>query len=393
MARRRWLPSIPPSLAEAYEDQRRDEFARLVSMWSPLLVLAYVGCLGFTWLFHAERLHGADLRVYARAEGLALLLGMGGLVLARRPRWQLRPDAWIPFCYGLIVFTKIGAGFLMRDGLLAANQVYITMLVVLIGMLALQLSLRAALMGFLLGLSAFAMAPWLADGRYAWMFLGHYLLTSGVCLFVAMILEDKDRMAFLQAMLLERERKEVQRLNLELAEMARRDGLTGLANRRHFDEVLQREWERSRRGAHPLALLMIDVDHFKAFNDHHGHPAGDGCLAQVAQALSSVVKRPADLVARYGGEEFVALLPDTDAEGARELARRLIEQVDRVALRHGASPAAAHVTVSVGGSVLRPGSGASAQELLAAADAALYQAKAGGRHGFGFQACEPTRLR
>lgn len=167
------------------------------------------------------------------------------------------------------------------------------------------------------------------------------------------------------------------------------DGLTGLANRRCFDEVAPREWLRAQRSGAPLSLLLVDIDHFKAYNDHYGHPAGDRCLQDVASAMRSVVRRPADLLARYGGEEFVMLLPETDARGAAAVAAQLIQAVDALARPHAASPVAPVVSVSVGvsshgggPSVLEESADAPAptlDRLVAAADEALYAAKKGGR--------------
>ncbi len=163
------------------------------------------------------------------------------------------------------------------------------------------------------------------------------------------------------------------------------DGLTGIANRRRFDETLAREALRAQRGGASLSLLMVDIDHFKAYNDHFGHPAGDRCLQAVAHAMRDCVRRPADLLARYGGEEFVLLLPDTDAEGAAEVARQLLRAVDLLARPHPASPVAAQISISVGAcSAAAGGSAASsvldAQALVDGADRALYAAKAAGRH-------------
>jgi diguanylate cyclase (GGDEF)-like protein len=180
-----------------------------------------------------------------------------------------------------------------------------------------------------------------------------------------------------------------------LRALATTDGLTGLANRRVFDEALQREWSRAQRNGDPLSLLMIDVDHFKRYNDHYGHLAGDQCLVHVAQTLGAVINRPADLVARYGGEEFVALLPGTDASGAASLASSLLQAVQALAIPHAGSDTADRVTISVGvGSYdesceawsLRSGvtksalsDPALATDLVAASDEALYAAKRAGR--------------
>lgn len=171
------------------------------------------------------------------------------------------------------------------------------------------------------------------------------------------------------------------------------DALTGLANRRRFEETLEIEWRRSRRSKLPLALLLVDVDHFKLFNDTYGHPEGDTCLHAVATALKSCCLRPADTVARYGGEEFALLLPETPNVGALHVAERVLSAMAELAVPHGASPTARVVTVSVGvatnenlgepqqGSELRNAKVAqySSRLLLQAADRALYQAKASGR--------------
>ncbi|OYU00655.1 MAG: diguanylate cyclase response regulator [Burkholderiales bacterium PBB1] len=162
------------------------------------------------------------------------------------------------------------------------------------------------------------------------------------------------------------------------------DGLTGVANRRRFDEQLQSECERALRNGEPLSLLMIDVDHFKRYNDRYGHPAGDLCLQEVATAVQGLVRRPADQVARYGGEEFAMLLPQTDLTGASHLAERVVAAVEALCIPHEGSPPRRVVTVSVGVASASRMPAAnhtalSAEALIRAADQALYAAKAAGR--------------
>jgi len=169
-------------------------------------------------------------------------------------------------------------------------------------------------------------------------------------------------------------------LNNDLSILSRTDALTGLANRRAFDLGLAEEVSRATRHGVPLALLLVDIDHFKRYNDHYGHPAGDECLRRVAAALHECAARPADLVARLGGEEFALLLPHQSSEGALALAERCVQAVDAAAIAHGSSPVAPFVTVSVGVAQLRSGASQDPAALLAAADAALYQAKQRGRH-------------
>lgn len=159
------------------------------------------------------------------------------------------------------------------------------------------------------------------------------------------------------------------------------DGLTGVANRRQFDEWLALEWARAQRHGHALSLLLVDVDHFKAYNDRYGHQAGDEALRRVAACLSEQMRRGTDLVARYGGEEFACLLPDTDSEQALALAQRIVEAVPLMAVPHSASPVAPVLTASVGVATRRGPTqpGWSSAALLGLADAQLYEAKRLGR--------------
>lgn len=157
------------------------------------------------------------------------------------------------------------------------------------------------------------------------------------------------------------------------------DGLTGVFNRRYFDQQLDVEWARASRSHAPLSVIMIDVDHFKRYNDHYGHQAGDDCLREIALALKSGLKRPGDLVARYGGEEFACILPDTAYDDAMVLARELEHKVRDQRMPHAASSVDEVVTVSVGLATRTVDSRGDAQALLGLADAQLYDAKQSGR--------------
>lgn len=173
----------------------------------------------------------------------------------------------------------------------------------------------------------------------------------------------------------------LKKANQELQRLANLDGLTQVANRRLFDEAIAQEWQRLRREKLPLGLLLVDVDHFKNYNDYYGHLAGDDCLRQIARSLAQSVKRPADLVARYGGEEFAVILPNTKAEGAINVAQRLLENVYRLGIPHSRSGVSDRVTVSIGVSEMLPNSQQSPEDLIASADRALYQVKQKGRNG------------
>lgn len=165
-----------------------------------------------------------------------------------------------------------------------------------------------------------------------------------------------------------------------LHKLAYMDGLTGVANRRHFDQTLQSEWRRCRRSRQPLALVMIDIDHFKLFNDCYGHQKGDECLQAVAALLRAGFSRSHDLVARYGGEEFICLMPECDLASARTKAQALCRAVQALGIAHGSSRTASVVTISLGVACLVPDGDSSPQGLLARADANLYRAKTGGRN-------------
>jgi diguanylate cyclase (GGDEF)-like protein len=165
-----------------------------------------------------------------------------------------------------------------------------------------------------------------------------------------------------------------------LVDLSTTDGLTELANRRRFDEFLEREWRRSVREQSVLSLIFMDIDFFKEYNDHYGHLAGDDCLRHVAGVLRRLVQRPGDLVARYGGEEFACILPGTDQQGASALAEKIMQSINGLNLPHAASRAAGHITLSFGVAAMVPERGGSPEELIRLADHLLYSAKKDGRN-------------
>ncbi|PPD31766.1 MAG: diguanylate cyclase response regulator [Methylomonas sp.] len=158
------------------------------------------------------------------------------------------------------------------------------------------------------------------------------------------------------------------------------DGLTGIPNRRRFDQTLEIEWKRAFRAQLPLGLIMLDVDFFKAYNDHHGHGAGDICLKQVASLLTASASRSADLAARYGGEEFVMLIPETQIDGVHSIAERLCQRIESEQIPHAVSSVSAWITVSIGYAAVIPLPDQPSSILLDEADKMLYQAKHAGRN-------------
>jgi diguanylate cyclase (GGDEF)-like protein/PAS domain S-box-containing protein len=176
------------------------------------------------------------------------------------------------------------------------------------------------------------------------------------------------------------ENEKLEEVNVMLQQLSSIDGLTSIANRRYFDESLEREWRRAIRKKTELSLVMIDIDHFKSFNDTYGHLSGDECIKTVAQVLNSSVNRPGDLAARFGGEEFVVMLPDTAPDGALRVASMIRATIEALQITHGGSPNNNYVTVSLGVATISPGLENDSKELVFAADQALYVAKENGRN-------------
>jgi diguanylate cyclase (GGDEF)-like protein len=174
-------------------------------------------------------------------------------------------------------------------------------------------------------------------------------------------------------------RNQLNQLNVELEALSQLDSLTQVLNRRTFNEQAEHQWLSAVRHQTPICVLMIDVDHFKLFNDHYGHPAGDTCLKEVTQTIKTCLHRPFDLLGRYGGEEFIALLPEVDLAGAAKVAENINETIRNLAIRHDASPVNKVVTVSIGGAVCFHTTGHDLEEVIKQADRALYKAKRNGR--------------
>jgi diguanylate cyclase (GGDEF)-like protein/PAS domain S-box-containing protein len=176
-----------------------------------------------------------------------------------------------------------------------------------------------------------------------------------------------------------RDEEELLRLHGELEQLSLTDELTGIANRRRFDQRLESEWQAAMGSGRPLSLIVLDLDHFKQYNDAHGHVAGDECLRRIAAVLGGVARRPRDVVARFGGEEFILLLPETDAAAARALADECVARIAALRIAHGGQGAGGTVTASLGVGTAQMDTGATALDFLKAVDERLYAAKRGGR--------------
>ncbi len=230
-------------------------------------------------------------------------------------------------------------------------------------------------------LAFFIFYEWLVDESA--LFIAVHLISSLVVCVISVALSQilflSWKYQFHYIVLIKQQSSDLTEANEKLKRLADLDGLTGIANRRSFDEKLQYEWARARREKEQLALIMIDIDHFKKYNDSYGHQKGDDALKAVAQAIQSTLRRSIDFAARYGGEEFVVLLPMATLEGAGEMAEKIREAVWALNIEHNAS-AYGKVSISLGVACMGHESIADCESLLHAADMALYNAKSSGRN-------------
>lgn len=383
VARSPWFVTIPQALQARYEQGKLEHFARLARYGAPLLVLLYISLNVLILLMYGDVITGSDRTYWVSGDiciGLNILVGV---TLAQIPRFQKSYTTWVPVLLTLTLIAKIICVLGIQHPAVAHNDIYVALVIIAIGSLTLGLPTRLSMGACMVAMLAFPVAMiFIHSSPYIYEFFIYYLTVTLIFSGISILTEHQAYMSFLKSVLIEHQSCEMQRLNDELGTLARQDPLSGLANRRAFDESLAVEWSRAHRQQADIALLMIDVDHFKLYNDTYGHPAGDSCLTQVAAVLASNMRRPGDMAARYGGEEFALLLPGTDAQGAVEVAQRLLAQIDALALPHSSSPTAAHVTISIGIAVGIPPSEKNAAQLIDDADAALYQAKHSGRHRY-----------
>jgi diguanylate cyclase (GGDEF)-like protein len=294
-------------------------------------------------------------------------------------------DRWFELYVGVGSFAAVAlsvavTGVVLNPVAGQLTQVAIMYAIVIIyGVVGLRFkhSLYAGWAGGLAG----TVLAWGMDGAVNWELLHRTFTGSSLLgMFIAYYAERRDRELFLQAHLLRAAQERTEEYASRLDRLSRHDALTGLANRRHFDEEVQQEWRRATRQQTPLAILMIDIDHFKHYNDTLGHVNGDNCLRKVASIIAAHTRRPGELAVRYGGEEFLLMFPDTGREAACVQAERLIEALHLARLPHAPGLAREHVTVSVGVAAVVPGTSMLAPgELICAADDALYEAKHAGR--------------
>lgn len=225
-------------------------------------------------------------------------------------------------------------------------------------------------------------------------FQAYFIAANMIGMGIAYIIEHRERAMFLQALLLDIDKAEQKQLYANMEKLSREDPLTGLANRRYFDERLKLEWNRCQREKQPLSVILLDIDYFKQFNDLYGHQAGDHCLTLVARALKKEASRPAELVGRYGGEEFIILYPNVDANQIKNTLVRIQQRIMAQSISHEGSSIAKVVTASLGAATVYPVKTLHPDKLVSAADQMLYKSKQEGRNcWFNTQIshCEPQQ--
>ncbi|XID75266.1 diguanylate cyclase domain-containing protein [Alkanindiges sp. WGS2144] len=206
------------------------------------------------------------------------------------------------------------------------------------------------------------------------------IFSNFIGFFISQTITGKERISFLQGRLLELDKLHSRALSDELTRLSNEDALTGLYNRRYFNEMISQEWERAERSGEALSLVFIDIDCFKNYNDSYGHLKGDEALVKVSQVFKQNMRRTSDLASRYGGEEFTLLLPNTPSAGAQVVANNIMRAIDALKIPHKASSAGEYLSLSIGVTTWNGEPDMDATQLIAQADMAVYQAKAAGRH-------------
>ena len=370
---------FPKELEVIYRDQYRNEAAHEFRYRAPIILGLYLFLSFGTYqvLSPALRLEWA---AYYGWVGIIILLAW---LLAFVPIMNKWFDHYV--CLGsmgavVITFTLINV---LEQGqhnvLFHAAMMYAV--VIIYGFVGMRFY-TAILAGWCGGLVGLIASTWLS-GYIDWTFLNRtYTFSSFLGMALAYATDRQHRENYLQNCMIELNRLELIRQAQQLSVLSRQDALTGLANRRYLDEVLENEWKRAIRHEMPITIMMIDIDFFKLYNDTLGHIQGDQCLRQIAILLGSIASRSGDLAARYGGEEFLLLFSMTDKDQAVIQVQRLMELVRNIGIIHPRSHVSKHVTISVGVATVTPRLNDSLSEFISQADHALYVAKSNGRNQY-----------
>lgn len=377
--KRRWGPlRFPRRIEKTYREhhRRRWRYQTLVSLLFGLGVYVAFGLLDF-WLF-PDVVWNLWLIRYGIVTplGIACLLGT----------WRAQRDWQVQLIYALFIVIA-GASITTMMLWLPADLAHLyapgVFLVIAFGYIVSTLRLWYATAA---GLTIFALHMaadiWLlnADVNTLRSDIFFYGGINLIGFYGALVIEIQMRRDFANTALVEMDRRWLANASTELTDLSSRDHLTGVANRRTLERFLEDAWINAEQASLPISALMLDLDHFKRFNDEHGHQAGDQCLHDVATHILPLVRQPTDLVARYGGEEFVVVLPGTDHDDALDVAERIRAMVEELPIPVSGEQGTAYITTSIGAATVWPAAGGHPATLVHAADKALYLAKRDGRN-------------
>lgn len=371
----RWL-RFPAMLERAFVEAHADErtFKLILAGLNSMLVFGGILLADFL-MMPGQLAWAATLRVGVYAPFI-----LSALVILHRLSYP-ELNEWMVVFVGAVASAIVAV--LAMSGATAVSFTKVVELIIVVVYVAVfarfwPMALLSAVV-LVFHLAVMFLAPDMISG----LRLGSTLLlvtTISFALYGCYVRERNDRHAFLLDLKEQAMRASLNEANLRLAEMVRTDALTGVANRRAFDDFLAQNQDELPTSSRKLALLLVDVDHFKAFNDRYGHHEGDRCLCAVANTIEACLRRPVDMVARWGGEEFAVVLGDADEQMAEQVARRICQTIQALAIPHEGSSCAPVVTVSIGLVVQHAGRFRESKALIQAADDALYQAKSGGRN-------------
>lgn len=382
--RRSWRLGFGGRLEAAYDADHRTRAVLAFRNSSFFILLLYLLLSSGIYLLMPEHELWNWLSLYSLVGFIILLAGFFSRLSTL--------DEWFEVyaglgSFGAVAFSVAVTGVVVdpvAGQLTQAAVMYAVVIIYSVVGLRFKHALYAGWMGGLAG----TVLALLLGGEVKWELLHRtYTGSSLLGMFIAYYAERRDRDLYLQARLLRAAQERTEEYAGRLDRLSRQDALTGLANRRHFDEEMQQEWRRATRQQSSLAVLMIDIDHFKHYNDTLGHVNGDACLRRVAGIIATHTRRPGDLAVRYGGEEFLLLFPETDRETACQQAERLLTSLREARIPQAPGLPREFVSISVGVAVAIPGVSMLAPgELICAADDALYEAKHAGRDAWRYAA-------
>lgn len=380
-----WIPAMPDNHKALFEQSlKHANILRLrIIAWLIIVFMLILLCIQFIYIGSVQR---PEINAVAPYVMVLRLIFIGGALLfialsgpSVSPGEDRRLNSiLVP---GFILFNLLGFAVLSGitnstgPGIASSYIMAVLVLATFIHLNGLECIIIYGLAWAVMSISVWVLQP---DWIVAFSAFLNGSFASVLAIVISRVIYINRLQDFLNKQQIERQKEELAASNDTLKQLTYIDALTGIPNRRFFDEFLPREWKRAERDKKCISLIMIDIDKFKVYNDTFGHQAGDSAMVQVAASLCNAVKRPGDLIARYGGEEFVAVLTDTDLAGARKVADCMRQSIEELGINNPEG----RLTISLGLVCLRPCKDKSPEELIGAADSALYQAKEAGGNSY-----------